>query len=127
MSVRPSVSLCIQDPENRYRYLSVQGTVVEIVEDGAKRHIDKLAQRYMGVEKYEGSPTEIRRLYRIRPEHNCRVDRSSLKCTQQGDRTWTGERPGGAHGHLSLVCRSHTISSSATSSVSGYRSHFCTS
>ncbi len=69
MSERPSVALSITDPNNPYRYLAVQGTVVEITEAGARDHIDKLAQRYTGREKYTTAPGEVRRLYKIRPEN----------------------------------------------------------
>ena len=48
----PRVSLAIIDPENPYRYLEIRGTVVEITEDGAAAHIDKMAKKYLGVDKY---------------------------------------------------------------------------
>jgi PPOX class probable F420-dependent enzyme len=66
---RPKVALSIQDPENPYRYLEVRGTVVNITEDGGDAHIDKLAQKYLGVDSYPyRQPGEVRVLYRIRPE-----------------------------------------------------------
>ena len=69
MRSRPKVALSIQDPDNPYRGLSVRGKVVEITEKGADVHIDKLAKKYLGVDKYpyrqEG---EIRVTYRIKPE-----------------------------------------------------------
>jgi PPOX class probable F420-dependent enzyme len=37
MSRRPSVALIIIDPDNPYRYLSVQGTVEDITEEGHAR------------------------------------------------------------------------------------------
>ena len=42
------VALSIQDPDNPYRYLAIQGDVVEITEDGADAHIDALAKKYLG-------------------------------------------------------------------------------
>src|SRR5688500_9157724 len=48
----PRVTLAIQDPENPYRSLEVRGRVAEITEDGAYAHIDSLAKKYLGVEKY---------------------------------------------------------------------------
>jgi hypothetical protein len=46
------------------------GTVVEITEEGADAHIDKLAKKYMGVDKYPyANPKEVRVIYKIRPEH----------------------------------------------------------
>ena len=66
----PRVALSIQDPENPYRYLEVRGRVVSITEDGASVHIDRLAKRYMGVDKYPlGKPGEVRVIYKIDPQH----------------------------------------------------------
>jgi len=66
----PRVALAIVDPDNPYRYLEIRGTVVEITEDGASQHIDKMAKKYMGVDKYPyAKPGEVRVLYKIRPEH----------------------------------------------------------
>jgi PPOX class probable F420-dependent enzyme len=66
----PRVALSIQDPENPYRYLEIRGRVVEITEDGADAHIDSLAHKYLGVERYPGrGPGEVRVLYKIEPEH----------------------------------------------------------
>jgi hypothetical protein len=50
--------------------MEIRGTVVEITEDGAAQNIDKLAKKYMGVDKYPFSkPGEVRVMYKIRPEH----------------------------------------------------------
>lgn len=66
----PRVSLAIIDPENPYRYLEVRGRVVEITEQGADAHIDKLAKKYLGVDKYPyRQQTEVRVIYKIQPEH----------------------------------------------------------
>ena len=65
-----AVALAIIDPDNPYRYLEIRGTVVEITEDGAAQHIDKLAKKYLGQDKYPyAKPGEVRVLYKIRPEH----------------------------------------------------------
>jgi len=65
-----SVALSIMDPRNPYRYLQVRGTVTEITEKGADAHIDKLAQKYLNMDKYPNrAPGEVRVLYRISPEH----------------------------------------------------------
>ena len=62
------VALSIQDPDNPYRYLAIQGDVVEITEDGADAHIDALAKKYLGKERYPfRSPGEVRVIYKIRP------------------------------------------------------------
>jgi hypothetical protein len=66
----PRVSLAIIDPENPYRYLEVRGRVVEFTEQGADAHIDKLAKKYLGVDKYPyRQASEVRVIYKIQPEH----------------------------------------------------------
>ena len=65
----PNVALSIQDPANPYRYLEVRGPVVEITEEGADEHIDKMAKKYMGVDRYPGrGPGEVRVIYKIEPQ-----------------------------------------------------------
>jgi PPOX class probable F420-dependent enzyme len=62
----PRVGLYLVDPENPYRYLGLQGRVVEITEQGADAHIDRMAKKYMGVDRYPGrQPGEVRVLYKI--------------------------------------------------------------
>jgi len=66
----PRVALAIIDPENPYRYLEIRGRVKEITEQGAATHIDKMAKKYLGVDKYPYSqPGEVRVMYKIQPEH----------------------------------------------------------
>lgn len=63
------VALSIQDPDNLYRYLEIRGTVIDITESGADAHIDSLAKKYMGVEKYPlRKPGEQRVIYTIEPQ-----------------------------------------------------------
>jgi PPOX class probable F420-dependent enzyme len=70
MKQNSSVALSILDPDNPYRYLEVRGNVAEITEEGAAEHIDKMAKKYMGVEKYPyRSEGEVRVLYKIEPTH----------------------------------------------------------
>jgi PPOX class probable F420-dependent enzyme len=65
-----AVALSIQDPDNPYRYLEVRGRVDEITEQGASQHIDKMAKKYMGVDKYPlRQAGEVRVIYKIKPEH----------------------------------------------------------
>jgi PPOX class probable F420-dependent enzyme len=65
----PRVSLAIIDPDNPYHYLEVRGRVAEVTEDGADQHIDKMAKKYLGQDKYPGrQPGEVRVLYKIVPE-----------------------------------------------------------
>jgi anthraniloyl-CoA monooxygenase len=72
MEQRPTVAIDIQDPDNPDRYLLVRGPVVEITEAGADEHLDTLAPRYLGKDKYPPGmryPGEVRRLYKILPKH----------------------------------------------------------
>jgi PPOX class probable F420-dependent enzyme len=65
----PRVSMAILDPDNPYRHLQVQGRVVEITENGADQHIDRLAKKYLGLDKYPNrQPGEVRVIYKIEPE-----------------------------------------------------------
>jgi PPOX class probable F420-dependent enzyme len=60
------IALSIQDPENPYRYAQVRGVIANVTEDGADAHIDAMAKKYMGVDKYPfRSPTEKRVIYEI--------------------------------------------------------------
>jgi PPOX class probable F420-dependent enzyme len=70
MRERPKVALALIDPENPYRYLEVRGTVEEVTESGADAHIDKMAKKYLGADKYPGRQAgEVRVVYKIKPEH----------------------------------------------------------
>lgn len=63
------VALAIMDPDNSYRYLGVRGVVEEITEQGADAHIDSLAKKYLGQDKYPyRRPGEVRVIYKIRPD-----------------------------------------------------------
>ena len=71
----PRVTLLCYDPREPLRYLEVRGTVVEMTEEGAGRHLDELASKYVGRPvRYFGdviptgyAETEIPVLCRIRP------------------------------------------------------------
>ena len=65
----PRVALAIIDPENPYRYLEIRGRVAEITEDGADAHIDKMAKKYLGADKYPYRQSgEVRVMFKIKPE-----------------------------------------------------------
>lgn len=69
MRARKKVSLALVDPENMYRWLGIQGTVVEVTEQGADAHIDGLAKKYLGKDTYPNRrPGEVRVIYKIRPD-----------------------------------------------------------
>jgi PPOX class probable F420-dependent enzyme len=72
MQEHPEVAIQIPDPDNPNRYLAVRGRVVEITEEGADEHLDKLARRYLGRDRYPPTwrfPGEVRRIYKIEPRH----------------------------------------------------------
>lgn len=70
MRREPRVSLALMDPDNPYRYLEVRGRVVEITENGADEHINKMAKKYLDKDVYPfRQPGEVRVMYRIEPEH----------------------------------------------------------
>jgi anthraniloyl-CoA monooxygenase len=71
MARRRHVAIEIPDPDNPNRYLAVRGEVVEITEVGADEHLDTLARRYLGREKYPPAmrfPGEVRRIYKVSPK-----------------------------------------------------------
>ena len=71
MAQRRQVAIEITDPDNSDRYVLVRGPVIEITEEGADAHLDKLAQRYLNKDVYPPSmrfPGEVRCLYKIEPK-----------------------------------------------------------
>jgi len=63
-----SVAIAIMDPDNAYRYLEVRGRVVEVTEQGAYEHIDRMAKKYLGQDKYPfRQPGEVRVIYKVEP------------------------------------------------------------
>jgi PPOX class probable F420-dependent enzyme len=65
----PRVGLDIQDPDNPYRHVSIRGRVVQITEDGADAHIDKLTKKYINQDRYPyRGQGEVRVIYKIEPE-----------------------------------------------------------
>jgi PPOX class probable F420-dependent enzyme len=65
----PRVALSIADPENPYRYLGIQGRVVEMTEKGGDAHIDKMAKKYLGKDSYPARKAgEVRIVVKIEPD-----------------------------------------------------------
>lgn len=64
----PTVSVSMTDPDNPYRFLSVTGEVTEVTTEGAREHIDALAERYMGESEYPNPIETERVILRIRPD-----------------------------------------------------------
>ena len=64
------VAISITDPDNPYRYVQIQGHITRVTEQGADKHIDKMAKKYLGKDKYPfAKPGEQRILFKIIPEH----------------------------------------------------------
>ena len=71
MTAGARVAVAIQDPDNPYRYLQVRGRVKTMTEQGADAHIDALAKKYLGQDKYPyRRPGEVRQIYEIEPLHS---------------------------------------------------------
>jgi PPOX class probable F420-dependent enzyme len=65
----PRVAIAVSDPDNPYRYLGIQGRVVDMTETGGDAHIDKMAKKYLGKDSYPGrTPGEVRIIVKISPE-----------------------------------------------------------
>lgn len=68
MGANPAVALAVLDPDNPYRYIQFRGRVAEATERGARDHIDRLAHKYRGIDKYPSTDEqETRVIYKIQP------------------------------------------------------------
>ena len=66
----PRVSIVVPAWEKPYEYVYVRGRAVEITREGANDHIDFLAKKYRGIDRYDGyREGEYRIKIRIEPEH----------------------------------------------------------
>jgi PPOX class probable F420-dependent enzyme len=64
------VAVSVVDSKNPWRFVLVRGTVVERRQEGAREHIDFLAKKYTGADKYTFSPPgEQRVIIVIKPQH----------------------------------------------------------
>jgi PPOX class probable F420-dependent enzyme len=65
----PAVALAIIDPDNPYRYIQIKGRIAEVTEAGADGHIDALAKKYTGQDRYaHRRPGEVRVTYKVVPD-----------------------------------------------------------
>lgn len=69
MRHNPHVALSCQDPENAYQCCFIRGRVVDMTEEGAEDHINKLAKKYLGLDKYPNPISTARVIYKIEPLH----------------------------------------------------------
>ncbi|OLS20100.1 MAG: hypothetical protein HeimC2_39020 [Candidatus Heimdallarchaeota archaeon LC_2] len=65
-----SVAMVIMDPENPYRYLGIEGKIMNAIEgDVAENHIDLLAKKYLNKDKYPyRKDTEVRIKLQVKVE-----------------------------------------------------------
>jgi PPOX class probable F420-dependent enzyme len=69
LEANPNVSILVVDKDDPYRFVAVSGKA-ELVDEGADEHIDKLANKYLGVDSYPNrTPEEVRVIVRVAPEH----------------------------------------------------------
>jgi PPOX class probable F420-dependent enzyme len=65
----PRVAVAVSDPSNSSRYYAVRGTVSDITTDGAREHIEQLAERYLGTPyPWYGGRDQTRLILRIEPQ-----------------------------------------------------------
>jgi PPOX class probable F420-dependent enzyme len=71
VSTDPRVAVSVIDFSNPYRMVAIRGKVIEQINGKeADQHIDKLAKKYLGEDKYpRRRPGEERILLKIKPEH----------------------------------------------------------
>jgi PPOX class probable F420-dependent enzyme len=66
----PRVAISVTSKEDPYRMVTVRGRVTEVTREGADEHIDKLAKKYLGQDKYPfRAPGERRVIFKIEPEY----------------------------------------------------------
>lgn len=65
----PRIAISISDQNNPYNMATIRGKVIEQIREGADEHTDKLAKKYLGMDKYPyRSAKEIRVILKIKPE-----------------------------------------------------------
>jgi len=64
------VALDVVSQQNPYAHAAVRGRVVAVTSEGADEHIDSLARKYLGQDKYPyRQPGERRVIFKIEPDH----------------------------------------------------------
>ena len=65
----PRVTLSVPNLDDPYEYVEIRGRVVEDMHEGADEHIDRLAKKYYGLDRYPSRrPGERRVIFRVAPE-----------------------------------------------------------
>ena len=63
------IAISVMDQNNPYNVVTIRGKVVEQTTNGADEHVDRLAKKYLGVDKYPfRAPDEKRIILKIKPE-----------------------------------------------------------
>ena len=66
----PRVAVTVADQNNMYDKIVIRGHVISQILEGADAHIDKLAKKYIGKDKYPSrAPDEKRVILKIEPNH----------------------------------------------------------
>jgi PPOX class probable F420-dependent enzyme len=69
ISRNPRVAVAVTDHNNPYNEVTIRSKAIAQTNEGADEHIDKLAKKYLGVDKYPiRSPNEKRIIVKIKPE-----------------------------------------------------------
>ncbi len=79
LRARPDLSLMFTDPTDPYRWMSIRGRVVDVIDEDDPQHghaatesINKMSAKYLGQDVYplrDPHTTEIRALFRVKPLH----------------------------------------------------------
>ena len=65
----PRVAISVADQSNPYNMVSIRGRDIEQISEDADEHTDRLAKKYLGLDKYPyRSPSEKRVILKIKPE-----------------------------------------------------------
>ncbi len=65
----PKIALDVIDMTNPFRAAFIRGRVREVTFDGAEDHIDRMAMKYLGMNKYPRRMPGRRALIKIEPTH----------------------------------------------------------
>ncbi|HUA35000.1 MAG TPA: PPOX class F420-dependent oxidoreductase [Candidatus Binataceae bacterium] len=69
MKVGTKIAIAVLDPDNPYRYVQIRGPIISETENGADAHIDSLAKKYLGQDKYPFRQAgEQRVIYEVDPK-----------------------------------------------------------
>jgi PPOX class probable F420-dependent enzyme len=65
----PRVTVTVTNMENPYEYVTIRGHLAEKTTEGADEHIDKLAKKYLGTDRYPyRRPDETRVKIAVEPD-----------------------------------------------------------